>query len=80
MYSWMSNNLRSSIAERGSFIYQESDLIHNVYFLIKGQAGFAIPRSGSYYILVEPGDTFGDVDVAQEILDLILADRLEELD
>ena len=47
----------------GSYIYQESDVIHNMYFMYKGEAGFALPRFNSVYLLIEEGDMFGLIDI-----------------
>ena len=49
-------------------------MIHNIYFLTQGLLGFALPRKGSYYILVEPGDTFGVVDITSTIKMMIRED------
>ena len=48
------------------YIYQEGDLINNIYFLYKGLVGFAIPSQKSYYIIIEEGDTFGVVDIVYD--------------
>ena len=37
----------------------------------KGLAGFVLEKLKSYYILIEPGDTFG-------VVDTIASDRLED--
>lgn len=69
LYSWMTNNLRSKTKELGEFVYQDGDIIHEIYFLTKGLLGFVLPRKGCCYILIEPGDTFGIVDLTQCIQD-----------
>jgi len=62
-YAWLGSRLRHMCTSAGQYIYQEGDLIHNIYFMHKGLAGFALPRYNSIYILVEPGDIFGVVDI-----------------
>ena len=77
LYGWMSNNLRQRTFLTGSFIYQEGDLIHDIHFLTKGRVGYALPRKGAFFILVEPGDTFGIVDLTYEIQRNVTEELLE---
>ena len=67
LYAWMTSNLRSRLRESGSYVYQDGDQIHNIYFLTKGFVGFALPRKGCFYAVIEPGDTFGVVDITHNI-------------
>ena len=71
LYAWMTNNLRSRFRESGSYVYQDGDQIHNIYFLTKGVVGYALPRKGCFYAVIEPGDTFGVVDITHNIDKLI---------
>ena len=41
----------------------EGDEINGVYFLVKGQAGFVLPKfNDSCYILIDIGDHYGTYD------------------
>lgn len=67
LYSWVSTNMRSRQEQPGVYIYQDGDIIHNIYFLTQGVVGFVLPRKGCTYIVIEPGDTFGVVDITHSI-------------
>ena len=41
--------------------------MHSINFLTKGLVGFVLPRKGCTYIMIEPGDTFGVIDVTHNI-------------
>jgi len=45
--------------------------------LTKGRVGYALPRKGAFFILVEPGDTFGIVDLTYEIQRNVTEELLE---
>ena len=65
----MTSNLQSSFMEHNQYLYQEGDVVSNIYFLTKGLLGFVLPRKGSCYIVIEPGDTFAVIDITQGIID-----------
>ena len=71
LYAWMTSNLRSRLRESGSYVYQDGDQIRNIYFMTKGVIGYALPRKGCFYVVIEPGDTFGVVDITHNIDKLI---------
>ena len=39
--------------------------------MTSGFLGYALPRKGSYFILVQPGDTFGVVDISHNLKDFV---------
>ena len=65
----MTSNLQAKILEDSQYLYQEGDVISNIYFLTKGLLGFVLPRKGCCYIVIEPGDTFAVIDITQGIID-----------
>ena len=52
-------------------MYQDGDVIHNMYFLTKGIIGFVLPRKGCTYIMIEPGDSFGIIDITDNIVKML---------
>ena len=80
LYAWMTNNLRSRVKEPGTYIYQDGDQVHNMYFLTKGLAGFALPRRGCVYIIIEPGDSFGLVDITHNLYQIAEKELENEFD
>ena len=45
-------------------IFYEGDDISNIYFLIKGEAGFILPKyDNAIYIKIQEGDHFGIIDI-----------------
>ena len=65
-YAWMGSRMRHMCTSVDQYIYQEGDLINNIYFLYKGLVGFALPRQKSFYLIIEEGDTFGVVDIVYD--------------
>jgi CRP-like cAMP-binding protein len=46
------------------FIYNEGEHINFIYFIVKGEAGFVLPRyENAIYILIGQGDHFGLIDM-----------------
>ena len=49
--------------EKGLYIYKEGDPIDEIYFLVSGQAGYALERhSNAIYVLIDQGNYFGEID------------------
>lgn len=45
------------------YLYYETDIILEIYFITKGQAGFVIPLDDNIvYIDIMEGDYFGEID------------------
>ena len=62
--------LRPMKVESGSYIYKEGDPIDEIYFLVSGQAGYALSNFGnSVYLIIDQGYYFGEIDfIAQSEL------------
>lgn len=46
------------------FIYNDTDSIEDIFFLVRGSAAFVIPSLDNIvYIEIEPGDKFGEIDI-----------------
>jgi CRP-like cAMP-binding protein len=46
------------------YIYREEDDVENIYFLIKGTAGFVLPLyDNAKYVNINVGDHFGVIDI-----------------
>lgn len=51
------------------YIYYESDNIENIFFLVKGSAGYVIPfKRNVVYIEIEQGNHFGEIDIVNAAL------------
>jgi hypothetical protein len=56
--------LKPAFAKNGAYIYKEKDIVHEIYFLTKGKAGFVIPECDDLiYIFINIGDHFGISDL-----------------
>ena len=65
--AWVSTILRPINIEDGKYIYKEGDEIEEVYFLVKGAAGYVLPRyDNKVYLIIEPGEHFGHVDLSDD--------------
>lgn len=50
-------------------MYQESDQIEEIYFVVKGSAGYVIPFKGNIvYVYIISGDCFGEIDIFNSAL------------
>ena len=46
------------------YLYYETDLINDIYFMSTGTAGFILPlKYNKVYIEINAGDHFGEIDV-----------------
>lgn len=76
--SWICPHLKQSFTPSEEYIFQESDQIDEVFFLVKGSAGFVIPFKGNIvYIYIESGDQFGEIDICNSALKVEIS--LEQL-
>jgi CRP-like cAMP-binding protein len=56
--------LLESHFNKDQFIYNVGEHINFIYFIIKGEAGFVLPRyDNAIYILIGQGDHFGQIDM-----------------
>jgi hypothetical protein len=63
--AWIGPLLKPIKAQEQEYIYKEGEEIKEVYFMVKGVAGYVLPRfDNTVYIRIEDGDHFGHVDFA----------------
>lgn len=62
-FGWIGSRLRHLYASKGQYLYQEGDVIHNIYFMFKGQVSFNLPRYNANYLFVSAGEMFGVIDI-----------------
>jgi CRP-like cAMP-binding protein len=49
---------------KDEFIYLEGEHVSFIYFLVKGEAAFVLPRfDNAIYIMIGQGDNFGVIDM-----------------
>ena len=52
-----------------NYIYFEGDDVNDIYFLIKGKAGFVLPKyQNTTYIDINVGAHFGIIDIVESML------------
>ena len=67
--AWICPKLKPRRYPDNQFMYFEGDDINNIYFLIKGKAGFALPKyKNTTYIEIQVGSHFGIIDIIGSIL------------
>lgn len=61
---WISKHIRPMHVDEEDFIYKEGEEILEIYFLVKGQAGYVLPRfDNKMYFEITQGSIFGHVDL-----------------
>ena len=51
-------------------IYYETDLVDSIFFLCSGAGGFVIPfLRNVVYVEIDEGDSFGESDIIQTVLE-----------
>lgn len=66
---WICPLLRQTFMPVEEYIYYESDSIENIFFLVKGSAGYVIPfKRNVVYIEIEQGNLFGEIDIVNAAL------------
>lgn len=51
------------------YIFYESDSVENLFFLVKGNAGYVIPfKRNVVYVEIEKGNHFGEIDIVNTAL------------
>lgn len=67
--AWICPLLKPQGYPANNYIYFEGDEITNIYFLIKGKAGFVLPKyQNTAFIDIEVGSHFGIIDIIGSIL------------
>ena len=67
--AWICPLLRPSFFPENQYIYFEGDDITSIYFLIKGRAGFVLPKyKNATFIDINVGAHFGIIDIVGSIL------------
>lgn len=62
--AWISKHIRPMHIDEDDFIYKEGEEILEIYFLVKGQAGYVLPRfENKLYFEITQGSLFGHVDL-----------------
>jgi len=62
--AWICPLLKQAFIPTEQYIYYETDLVTEVYFLTVGVAGFILPfRENVVYIEINNGDYFGEIDL-----------------
>jgi hypothetical protein len=60
---WICPLLKQAFIPIEQYIYYETDIIEEIYFLARGNAGFVLPfKQNIVYIEVEVGNHFGEID------------------
>jgi CRP-like cAMP-binding protein len=62
-YAWIGSRFKHELMCEGQYIYQEGDILNNIYFVNHGLCGYSLPRYHSIYIKIEPSDMFGVIDI-----------------
>lgn len=61
---WICPLLKQTFMPEEEYIFQESDNIEDIVFIVKGSAGYVLPfESNIVFIEIQPGDQFGEIDV-----------------
>ena len=67
--AWICPLLKPLPFPENQYIYFEGDDITNIYFLIKGKAGFVLPKyKNTTFIEISVGTQFGIIDIVGSIL------------
>lgn len=67
--SWICPQMKQNFLPREEYVYQESDQIEEIYFVVKGSAGYVIPFRGNIvYVYIVSGDCFGEIDIFNSAL------------
>ena len=67
--AWICPLLKPRRYPNNGYVYFEGDTVNNIYFLIKGKAGFVLPKyKNTVYIEISVGSHFGIVDIIASIL------------
>lgn len=62
--SWLCPLMKPVPFNQKQYIYREGDDVENIYFLIKGSAGFVLPLYDNVkYVGINVGDHFGVIDI-----------------
>jgi CRP-like cAMP-binding protein len=50
--------------QKDQYIFLEGDIVNYIFFILKGESGFVLPRyDNAMYILITQGDYFGVIDL-----------------
>lgn len=61
---WICPLLRQEFILTEQYLYYQTDMINEIYFLTSGTAGFVLPlRKNVVYIEINQGDHFGEIDL-----------------
>jgi len=62
--TWICPLLKPRLCPKNQYVYFEGDDINNIYFLIKGKVGYALPKyENVIYRNIRVGDHFGVIDI-----------------
>jgi len=62
--AWVAPMLRQVEFQKDSYVFLEGEHVNYIYFIMKGESGFVLPRfDNSIYILISQGDYFGVIDL-----------------
>ena len=61
---WICPLLKQEFVLVEQYLYYETDMIHDIYFMSSGTAGFVLPlKYNKVYIEINSGDHFGEIDL-----------------
>lgn len=61
---WVCPLLKQEIIPVESYVYYETDIVNDIYFITKGSVGFVLPfKKNVVYIEINNGDLFGEIDI-----------------
>jgi len=67
--AWICPLLKPGLFPDNQYIYFEGDEILDIHFLIKGNAGFVLPKyRNTVYIEIQVGSNLGIIDIVGSIL------------
>ena len=67
--AWICPLLKPRPNPENQYIFFEGDDVTNIYFLVKGRAGFVLPKyKNATYIDIDVGSHFGIIDIVGSIL------------
>lgn len=78
--AWVATIIRPQVTDQEDYIYKEGEDIVEIYFLVKGAAGFVLPRyNNRIYKQVLPGQHFGHSELVtdKDFIDAHKAKKLE---
>jgi CRP-like cAMP-binding protein len=62
--AWVTPMLIQMDIPKDQHVFLEGDVVNFIYFILKGESGFVLPRyDNAIYILVTQGDYFGVIDL-----------------